>query len=1176
MSQSDRAIKKLATDLARIKHEVVSWRGAQADFTSVEDDGSIVFNGPDGNAKAVVGGQPDGGSTINVLSGPTPPTPTNFTVTVDHGSLTVHWDGDFEDGAVAPTDWARWTAYAQSGQFVVPDRTTSIGGTDSASGGEVTAGVLKGEWTVTLLAWSQAGKPSAMAEPVTVDVPGYGEIVLEEIDAAETEIKNGNSILVNAQDTLGGKLNSAFGQLDSINDDLSDLGDAVSGAVESANGKNTVHYDTAPPTPADEGTEGDTWFVGQVGRPNDVVQATNLITNPSFEGGIGGWRARSTFQATVGASTFAPGVAVGTGCLYITSTANASTDTVAVSDEFPISENTAYVFAASVRKSSGDNSGQLRVYWYDSKGTRIDASSSETFVISFGQNNLTTTRFSNSFTSPPGAVSAEVGVRLANAAGGAPELNATAHVDAVYFGVPTNETYFDGGTEDGETDDDPHYRWTGTPHASTSEKYLPALDIGDDSTWNVTEQYRYINGVWEQVELSHTVLSSLDVGKLVAGSAAIKEAVVQKLFAEVVVARMSVADEFIGENAILTGAVTAPKITASEELWAKIGEFVTIRAEHMQSDAIDSMVITGPTIQSARDGQRWVGDTTGIRIFNADNEVRTKLSPDDSVFKGEVEADTLIVNGGSELRSAENKLGQGAKLTLESGVTDPTAPPVVQPFWDGANFDTSDTGTRGVGLRGLAWDGTHYWTTYAGNLPEGQFSAFRINPADGSVNRYYDVSIGNTTNVSEWFGVTCIGSELFWLYRRGYQAFVVVTNLSLVKLREWEYPNLGYSKTNPLRYKPGIGTDSTNIFIVHCDDNGSLRWRSFAPSNGALLTELNANNTAASNVTGVYVGAADWGGRWVAATLSRTNRVDVYATSGLWDGTKAFQQAEPGSVGLVFSGGKFRTIHQSGAIHEYAADNMGDEADEWWGAYRWSVDVDDDGVNDYTSRIGPVKRFTWPRRSKVRFMGAPLPVGVEYITPSIAKKATTPSRTDFRTPSFSVYTGESTAWFNSLPTDWQSGPAPGDTNDFPDAEPSTLVSASSTFQVNGDGSGKWGPLTFNADGTAKAGNVPLGDTGWIDLPAPTAAFTEQENGAYRVVNGVVYFRGRYSTGGTGTQTLMTLPPAIRPTFRAVASVAVNTGVRHAAEVGPDGVLTIYYSSASGAWANISALHYPLG
>src|SRR5699024_6633812 len=42
-------------------------------------------------------------------------------------------------------------------------------------------------------------------------------------------------------------------------------------------------------------------------------------------------------------------------------------------------------------------------------------------------------------------------------------------------------TYFDGDTPSGATDNESHYRWTGTPHASPSEKYLPALDIGESS-----------------------------------------------------------------------------------------------------------------------------------------------------------------------------------------------------------------------------------------------------------------------------------------------------------------------------------------------------------------------------------------------------------------------------------------------------------------------------------------------------------------------------------------------------------------------------------------------------------------------------------------------------------------------------------------------------------------------
>src|SRR5699024_1830183 len=144
---------------------------------------------------------------------------------------------------------------------------------------------------------------------------------------------------------------------------------------------------------------------------------------------------------------------------------------------------------------------------------------------------------------------------------------------------------------------------------------------------------------------------------------------------------------------------------------------------------------TGPTIQSSREGQRWVGDTTGIRIFNADNEVRTQLSPDDSVFKGEVEADTLVVNGGVEF-NGNNTLAQGAKLTLASGVTDPTAPPTVQPFWDGLVVDTSGLkSSTWFEPRGLAFDGTNYWTVRA-NPVGARVVAIRINATTGEADEF--------------------------------------------------------------------------------------------------------------------------------------------------------------------------------------------------------------------------------------------------------------------------------------------------------------------------------------------------------------------------------------------------------------------------------------------------------
>src|SRR5699024_92512 len=68
---------------------------------------------------------------------------------------------------------------------------------------------------------------------------------------------------------------------------------------------------------------------------------------------------------------------------------------------------------------------------------------------------------------------------------GDPPPNFTGHMDDVSVGIADSRdkalasvvTYFDGDTPDGNTDDDPHYRWTSTPRASASEKYLPARSL---------------------------------------------------------------------------------------------------------------------------------------------------------------------------------------------------------------------------------------------------------------------------------------------------------------------------------------------------------------------------------------------------------------------------------------------------------------------------------------------------------------------------------------------------------------------------------------------------------------------------------------------------------------------------------------------------------------------------
>lgn len=937
-----RPLDRMVRDIENLKKaQRALATGPQLANSSLEN-GTLDVNDADGNLRMMVGLQDDGRQTVTVIGGPTPPTPSAPQVSVDNGTIVARWDGNFVDELVAPTDWARTEIHAVPGAAeFVPTRATARDSIVAASGGEVTIGVEKGTWTVCLVSWSQAGKLSPASGFVTVEVPGYGDIVLEKIDAAKTQIENAAKILLDAETTLGEKLDDAFGQIEN--------------AVTSANGKNVVHYENRPPTADDPGTPGDTWFVGDV----------------------------------------------------------------------------------------------------------------------------------------------------------------------------------------------------------------------NDGRWQATAQYRYTTG-WEPVQLSHEILASVDVGTLVAGSAAIREAVIQKLWAEVVVARMVTAQEFIGENAILTGAVTASKITASEELWAKIGEFVRIRTGMLEADAVDGMVITGATIQTARTGARVTQDASGIAVYDDADDWRVRLTPYGSTFKGDLEAESLVATGPAEFRHTDNRLGQGAKLVLEAGVTDPTAPPVVQPYWASVGFTPPEGGV----LYGLAYADGKYWTFVDVPNASEVDRLISIDPATGVV--------GDNIPMTDQFwaagGVTAIGSELFLLGQKSgtpYKYFVRVYSTAGAFLREWEYTEVGWSKTNPLAYKPGIGTDGTNVVIAQCTDAGSLIWRTYNTTTGATIATVDCKDGTKSDIGGIYIGPGDWGGGTFVTVRKTSGNVGdaivTFSTSGVWDPAKSWKTAENGrDTGLAFADGKFRTLNGGGGrINEYAPPTTGDDSPDWWVAYRWETDFNSDNALDYTSRISPPTRFTWPRRARLKALGSPLPVGVETIGGFTAKKATTPERTDFRRSFTNTQQGKSVALWHYLDSETT---VPAEVNTYPTATPSSIVSASNTFEVKGDGSGRWGPLTFNPNGTVTNSS----DVGWTDLPNPQSPFTERSNGQYMIRGGVVFMRGQYSFTGSGMQTVMTLPPAIRPGYLYQTGAVSNTTVNLYWEITTGGDLKVWSSGATGAWVNLTNISYPIG
>ena len=952
MSQSDRAIKKLATDLARLKREVVSWRGAQADYTSIENGGNFTFKDGDGNVTAIVGGQDDGSNTIRHVDGPIPPVPSGLTAHVDGPIVQVSWDGTFEDADEATYDWSHLEVVA-----VGPSNEQLTATINDVTGASASvAATVSGEWTVVARSVSRAEKRSLDGDAGIVDVELVG---------------------------LTGAINDAIG---------------------SANGKNTVTYAETAPTPADEGIAGDTWFVGSVA---DIPNPNNLAQNAEFNtlqyqrsDGMAAPSAGTTLELATSWFSTSPT------SLKIIPTGSANTTAVdQIQREYaPTGADAGKTFTISADIHLDEP--QTGSFWTHPRRilvrTRSGGSNNYAFATSpIAPNVAGTSRLKVTFTLP-------------------------SNLEYWYFlltnGSSTTPVYWDNLViEEGTTDG---LFWV----------------TNDDGSWNVVEQYRHNGVVWKPVELNHEVIASVDLGKATVGE--------------------------------LDGIRIMGK---------------TVRGEQLSGDAIDGKVITAPTIQSARSGQRWVGDPNGISVINEDNDVRTQLSPDGSTFKGEVEADTLVVNDGAEFKG-NNTLAQGANLTLAAGVTDPTAPPVVQPYWEGLEFEVPFSNLE---FTGLAFDGTNYWTV----SPTGQWAtggilaqAIRINASTGAVDSF----VVPTTRRDENFGVTCIGSELFWLYRRNYQAFVVVTDLNCVKKREMPW-NLGYSKTNPLTYKPGIGNDGTNLVIAHCTDAGRLDIHTCNKTTGALIsTVYDSADLTRSNITGVYVGSADWGRKLVTIAKSSASELpSFHPTTGVYDGAETkFSMAVPGSVGVVYADGKWRTLDPSGMIHEYADANTGDNASDWWATYQWWTDVNENGNSggpDYLSRCSPGTRFTWPRRAMVRLLGQPMPDGVDYITPSLAKKPTTPSVSEYRRPSWVSFAGQSKAEYRVLPVDWASTNSPSDTNNFPEAESSVLESASGTFRVQGDGSGHWGPLTMGRNGVMSGLIV----SGRVDITPDSANTAKQ-------------------------------------------------------------------------------------
>lgn len=121
---------------------------------------------------------------------------------------------------------------------------------------------------------------------------------------------------------------------------------------------------------------------------------------------------------------------------------------------------------------------------------------------------------------------------------------------------------------------------------------------------------------------------TVDAAQITSAKGRFDQAVIEKLWSDEIKAKLVNSAGIITQDMIATGSVTADKIVASNALSAKVGEFLTVRADQIaanaitsdkiQAGAIDGMVITGPTIQTAKTGARVTLDRDGLKAWNSD------------------------------------------------------------------------------------------------------------------------------------------------------------------------------------------------------------------------------------------------------------------------------------------------------------------------------------------------------------------------------------------------------------------------------------------------------------------------------------------------------------------------------------------------------------------------------
>ena len=546
-------------------------------------------------------------------------------------------------------------------------------------------------------------------------------------------------------------------------------------------------------------------------------------------------------------------------------------------------------------------------------------------------------------------------------------------------------------------------------------------------------------------------------------------------------AEMVTATEFIGENAILTGAVTAPKLTVTEEMWAKFGEFVKIRAGQIEADAIDGMTVTGTTLQS-RDGNFRAGDD-GVYIAQPDGTSLVRFPTDGSPLSltaADVEIDRANVG---DLEMLDGSVRSGGRFTLESGVVAPVSPPVITSEWSLlADISGNDwTGPQNVTRAGLdQWNGK--WIRALNIHGNTSDDKIQIINADGTLDREFKIDFNPR------YGLTVIWDVVyvFGVSWSGEQPMIRGYDLNTGKrVKSWNYDRA-------IANQNALGNDGTYLVVAGVYGDG-----------------LWVHKRSAVNGSQVGGDMRSEVGEW-----PKYGNKDLYGVH--IDGSE---------LTVVPSGGRIYTI--SGSTLKRKTDSANRDGFAGWGSPGATVATwwDSNHIPHVATVDGQIFKAS-DRRSQYEVEACvtwydgthetdPSPSALVRVGARAFPVISLPSRPGVRKRVYYRPAGSST-WarkelaseeksFRIVLAGWGGGTynyPPPTSNTFPVQDPAELRTTNLNFQLLGDGSGRWGKLRVSAGGDV-TGVVRTATGLGVDFPTVAA------NGGSRTVV-VTFPSGRFT------------------------------------------------------------------